>query len=77
MGDMGVTRETVPKEAATEAGAVVVAVVVMTAEVMTVVVDTTAVVDTTVAEEADLLVWGKLHNATAPKVPLYTVKNET
>lgn len=76
MGDMDVTRETALKEGATEAE-VAVAAVVMTAEVMTVVVDTTAVVDTTVAEEADLLVWGKLHSATAPKVPLYTVKNET
>lgn len=76
---MDVTRETVLKEGATEAEVVVVVVVVvvMTAEVMTVVVDTTAVVDTTVAEEADLLVWGKLHNATAPKVPLYTVNDET
>ncbi|XP_035796964.2 TATA-binding protein-associated factor 2N isoform X2 [Amphiprion ocellaris] len=61
VGGLGVTRETVQKEAATEAEAVVVvvvaAVVAMTVVVMTAVVDMT-VVDTTVAEEADLLVWG-------------------
>lgn len=69
------TKETAPKEAgATEAEAVVA----MTVAVTTVVVAMTAVVDTTVAEEEDLLVWGKLQSATAPKVPsVYTVKYET
>lgn len=59
VGGLGVTMETVQKEGATEAEAV--AVVAMT-----------AVVDMIVAEEADLLVWGKLHSATAPKVPFLT-----
>lgn len=72
VGGLDVTKETVQKEGATEAEAVVA----MTAAAMTVVVDMT-VVDTTVADEVDLLVWGKLHSATAPKVPLYTVKYET
>lgn len=72
VGDLDVTKETALKEGATEAEAVVA----MTVAVMTAVVDMN-VVDTTVAEEVDLLVWGKLHNATAPKVPLYTVKDET
>lgn len=55
--------ETVQKEVATEA----VAAVALTVAVMT-------VVDTTVVEGVDLLVWGKLHSATAPKVPpcIYT-----
>ena len=62
------------EKGATEAVGVVAAVVAMTvaAAVDTtaaVVVDSTAVVDTTVEEEEDLLVWGKLHTATAPKVP--------
>lgn len=60
MGDLDATRKTAQKEVATEA----VAVVAMTVAVMT------AVADMTVAEEVDLLVWGKLHSATAPKVPL-------
>lgn len=78
VGDLDVTKETAQTEGATEAeAAVAMTVVVMTAGVMTAVADTT-VVDTTVAEEEeDLLVWGKLHSATAPKVPLYTVKYET
>lgn len=59
VGGLGVTMETVQKEGATEAEAV--AAVAMT-----------AVVDMIVAEEADLLVWGKLHSATAPKVPFLT-----
>lgn len=59
VGGLGVTMETVQKEEATEAEAV--AAVAMT-----------AVVDMIVAEEADLLVWGKLHSATAPKVPFLT-----
>lgn len=60
VGGLDVTKETVQKEvAATEAEAVAA----MTVAVMTAVVDTTAV------EEVDLLVWGKLHSATAPKVP--------
>lgn len=59
------TKETALKEeGATEAEAVVV----MTVAVMI------PVVDMTVVEEEDLLVWGKLHSATAPKVPLYSVK---
>lgn len=65
MGDLGVTMETAQKEVASEAadvGAMIVA-------VLTAVVDMTAAA-TTVAEEVDLLVWGKLHSATAPKVPL-------
>ena len=72
VGGMDVTKETVQKEVATEAEAVVA----MTVAVMTAVVDMSAV-DTTVAEEVDLLVWGKLHSATAPKVLLFTVKYET
>lgn len=71
VGGSDVTKETVQKEGPTEAEAVVVmTVVVMIVAVMT-------AVDTTVAEEVDLLVWGKLHSATAPKVPLYTLKYET
>lgn len=71
VGGLDVTKETVQKEGPTEAEAVVVmTVVVMIVAVMT-------AVDTTVAEEVDLLVWGKLHSATAPKVPLYTLKYET
>lgn len=71
---VGVLDETAviaPKEGASEAEAVVA----MTAVAMTAVGDMTAAVDTTVAE--DLLVWGKLHSATAPKVPPYTVKYDT
>lgn len=64
VGGLGVTMETVQKEGATEAEAV--AAVAMTVAVLT------AVVDTIVAEEVDLLVWGKLHSATAPKVPFFT-----
>lgn len=64
---MDATKATVQTEGAIEAEAVAV----------TIVVDTTAVADTTVVattveEEVDLLVWGKLHSATAPKVPQYT-----
>lgn len=69
VGGLDVTTGTVQKEGATEAEAVVA----MTVAVMTAVVDLT-VVDTTAVEEVDLLVWGKLHSATAPKVPLNTVK---
>lgn len=72
---LDVTKATAQTEGATEGEAVVAAA--MTVAVTTAVVDMTAVVDTTVAEEEDLLVWGKLHSATAPKVPLYTVKYET
>ncbi len=72
VGGLDVTKETAQKEGATEAEAVVA----MTVAAMTAVVDLTAA-DTTVADEVDLLVWGKLHSATAPKVPLYTVKYET
>lgn len=72
VGGMDVTKETAQTEVATEAEAVVA----MTVAVMTAVVDMSAA-DTTVAEEVDLLVWGKLHSATAPKVLLYTVKCET
>ncbi|XP_070761737.1 TATA-binding protein-associated factor 2N isoform X2 [Enoplosus armatus] len=53
VGGLDVTKETVQKEATTEAEAVVA----MTVAVMTAVVDTT-VVDTTVEEEVDHLVWG-------------------
>ncbi|XP_071353402.1 TATA-binding protein-associated factor 2N isoform X5 [Trachinotus anak] len=56
---LDVTRETVQKEGALEAEAVVAMTVAdMTAVVDTTVADMTAVVDTTVAEEVDLLVWG-------------------
>ena len=72
---LDVTKATAQREGATEGEAVVAAA--MTVAVTTAVVDMTAVVDTTVAEEEDLLVWGKLHSATAPKVPLFTVKYET
>lgn len=72
MGGLDVTKEIVQREVATEAEAAVA----MTVAVMTAVVDMSAV-DTTVGEEVDLLVWGKLHSATAPKVLLYTVKYET
>ena len=77
-GGLDVTKETVQTEAATEveAAAAVAAAVAMTVAVMTAVGDMSAV-DTTAAEEVDLLVWGKLHSATAPKVLLYTVKYET
>lgn len=61
MGGLDVTRETAQMEVASEA----VAVVALTVAAMTAVVDMTEV-DTTVAEEVDLLVWGKLHSATAP-----------
>lgn len=72
---LDVTKATAQKEGATEGEAVVAAA--MTVALTTAVVDMTAVVDTTVAEEEDLLVWGKLHSATAPKVPPFTVKYET
>lgn len=72
VGGMDVTKETAQKEGASEAEAAVAT----TVAVMTAVVDMIAVAST-VAEEEDLLVWGKLHSATAPKVPLYTVKYET
>lgn len=81
VGGLDVTKETVPKaEVASEAEAVVAArAVAMTVAVLTAVavVDMTAVLDTTVAEGVEILVWGKLHSATTPKVPLYTVKYET
>lgn len=67
MGGLDVTKETDLKEGATEAEAVAA----MTVAVMT------AVADMTVVEEVDLLEWGKLHSATAPKVPLYTVRYKT
>lgn len=66
MAGLDVTMETAQMEVATEA----VAEVALTVAAMTAVVDMTAV-DTTVAEEVDLLVWGKLHSATAPKVSLH------
>lgn len=65
-GGTDVTRETAVTVAGTEAEAVA---------VTTVVADMT-VGATTVAEEADLLVWGKLRCATAPKVPLCAVEDE-
>lgn len=69
---LDVTKGTVQMEAALEAEVVAA----MTVADMTAVVDMTVadmtVADTTVAEEVDLLVWGKLHSATAPKVPHYT-----
>lgn len=72
VGGLDVTKETALKEGATEAEAVVaMTVVAMTVAVMT------AAVDMTAAEEVDLLEWGELHSATAPKVPLYTVKYKT
>lgn len=64
---LGVTMETVQKEAVSEVVAVVE--VAMIVVVSTAAVDTTEVVMTVVAE-VDLLVWGKLHSATAPKVHL-------
>lgn len=66
VGDLDVTRETAQKEVASEAAAVVAMIV----AALIAVVDLNAVA-MTVAEEVDLLVWGKLHSATAPKVPLY------
>lgn len=72
VGGMDETKETAQMEEASEAeAAVATTVAVMTAAVAMI------VVASTVAEEEDLLVWGKLHSATAPKVPLYTVKYET
>lgn len=62
---LDVTKETVQREGVTEAVVVVALIVVA----MTAVAGTT-VAATTVAAEVDLLVWGKLHSATAPKVPL-------
>lgn len=79
VGGLDVTKETGQKEEEEEeavAASEDEAVVALSVAVMTAVVDMT-VADTTVAEEVDLLVWGKLHSATAPKVPLYTVKYET
>lgn len=70
-GGTDVTRETAATVAGTEAEAVAV----MTVAVTTVVADMTAGA-TSVAEEADLLVWGKLRCATAPKVPLCAVEDE-
>jgi len=71
VGGMGVTMETVQKEEEQEeaSGAVVaVAAVAMIVAVMTAAADTT-VVDMIAVAEVDLLVWGKLHSASAPKVP--------
>lgn len=70
MDGLGVTMETVQKEGVSEAVAVGAAVAAMIVAVLTAAVDMTVVVLTVVAEE-DLLVWGKLHSATAPKVQLY------
>lgn len=65
---LAVTKATGLKEVATEAeGAEALTVAVMTAVADMTVADMTAVVDMTVAEEVDILVWGKLHSATAPR----------
>lgn len=66
MGGMDVTKETAQRE---EGAIEAVVAVAMTVVVTTAVEDMTAVVDMTVVEEEDLLVWGKLRSATAPKVP--------
>lgn len=66
VGGLVVTKVTALMEGATEAE---------DGEAMTV--EATTGVAMTVAEEVDLLVWGKLHSATAPKVLLYSVKYET
>lgn len=64
VGGSDVTKKTAQKEVDTEAEAVV---------ATTAVVDMNAA-DTTVVEEVDLLVWGKLHSATAPRY-YYTLQN--
>lgn len=70
-GGTDVTRETVATVAGTEAEAVAVMTVAATTAVAA-----TTVGATIAAEEADLLVWGKLRCATAPKVPLCAVEDE-
>lgn len=69
MDGLAVTMETVQKEGVSEAVAVG-AVAAMIVAVLTAAVDM-IVVTLIVVEEVDLLVWGKLHCATAPKVQLY------